>query len=163
MAITTGTFYQEPGYSALDNVDGDLTQQVQVDGEVDWLTPGTYSVTYTVTDGYKNTTTVTRTVEVQAVPRPEVVWPEGKVIYLTFDDGPGPYTEQLLDVLDTLTPREEKVLRLRFGLDDGHQRTLEEVGREFKVTRERIRQIEAKALRKLRHPSRSKKLKDYLD
>lgn len=71
--------------------------------------------------------------------------------------------EQLWDVLETLTPREEKVLRMRFGLDDGHQRTLEEVGREFKVTRERIRQIEAKALRKLRHPSRSKKLKDYLD
>ena len=71
--------------------------------------------------------------------------------------------EQLMDVLDTLTPREEKVLRLRFGLDDGHQRTLEEVGREFNVTRERIRQIEAKALRKLRHPSRSKKLRDYLD
>ena len=71
--------------------------------------------------------------------------------------------EQLKDVLDTLTPREEKVLRLRFGLDDGHQRTLEEVGKEFQVTRERIRQIEAKALRKLRHPSRSKKLKDYLD
>ena len=71
--------------------------------------------------------------------------------------------EQLLEVLDTLTPREEKVLRLRFGLDDGHQRTLEEVGKEFKVTRERIRQIEAKALRKLRHPSRSKKLRDYLD
>ena len=71
--------------------------------------------------------------------------------------------EQLWDVLDTLTPREEKVLRLRFGLDDGHQRTLEEVGREFCVTRERIRQIEAKALRKLRHPSRSKKLKDYLE
>lgn len=71
--------------------------------------------------------------------------------------------EQLLEVLDTLTPREEKVLRLRFGLDDGRQRTLEEVGREFNVTRERIRQIEAKALRKLRHPSRSKKLKDYLD
>ena len=71
--------------------------------------------------------------------------------------------EQLMDVLDTLTPREEKVLRLRFGLDDGHQRTLEEVGKEFNVTRERIRQIEAKALRKLRHPSRSKKLRDYLD
>ena len=87
MAITTGTFYQEPGYSALDNVDGDLTGQVQVDGEVDWLTPGTYSVTYTVTDGYENTTTATRTVEVKAVPRPEVVWPEGKVIYLTFDAG----------------------------------------------------------------------------
>ncbi len=71
--------------------------------------------------------------------------------------------EQLMEVLDTLTPREEKVLRLRFGLDDGHQRTLEEVGKEFNVTRERIRQIEAKALRKLRHPSRSKKLRDYLD
>lgn len=71
--------------------------------------------------------------------------------------------EQLMEVLDTLTEREQKVLRLRFGLDDGRPRTLEEVGREFNVTRERIRQIEAKALRKLRHPSRSKKLKDYLD
>lgn len=71
--------------------------------------------------------------------------------------------EQLEEVLDTLTPREEKVLRLRFGLDDGRSRTLEEVGQEFGVTRERIRQIEAKALRKLRHPSRSRKLKDYLD
>ena len=71
--------------------------------------------------------------------------------------------EQLLGVLDTLTPREEKVLRLRYGIDDGKPRTLEEVGKEFNVTRERIRQIEAKALRKLRHPSRSKKLKDFLD
>ena len=71
--------------------------------------------------------------------------------------------EQLLGVLDTLTPREEKVLRLRYGIDDGKPRTLEEVGREFNVTRERIRQIEAKALRKLRHPSRSKKLKDFLE
>ncbi|MEZ4357299.1 MAG: RNA polymerase sigma factor RpoD [Eubacteriales bacterium] len=71
--------------------------------------------------------------------------------------------EQLTDVLDTLTPREEKVLRLRFGLDDGRARTLEEVGKEFNVTRERIRQIEAKALRKLRHPSRSKKLRDFLN
>ena len=71
--------------------------------------------------------------------------------------------EQLADVLSTLTPREEKVLRLRFGLEDGRSRTLEEVGKEFNVTRERIRQIEAKALRKLRHPSRSRKLKDYLD
>jgi len=91
--------------------------------------------------------------------------------FIPDDDVPAPaeaaaYTilkEQLIDVLDTLTPREEKVLRLRFGLDDGRARTLEEVGREFKVTRERIRQIEAKALRKLRHPSRSKKLKDFLD
>ena len=78
----------------------------------------------------------------------------------------GTYTllhEQLMDVLSTLTEREQKVLRLRFGLDDGRPRTLEEVGRQFNVTRERIRQIEAKALRKLRHPSRSKILKDYLD
>ncbi len=71
--------------------------------------------------------------------------------------------EQLISVLDTLTPREEKVLRLRYGIDDGRPRTLEEVGKEFNVTRERIRQIEAKALRKLRHPSRSKRLKDFLD
>lgn len=71
--------------------------------------------------------------------------------------------EQLIKVLDTLTPREEKVLRLRYGLDDGKPRTLEEVGKEFNVTRERIRQIEAKALRKLRHPSRSKRLKEFID
>ncbi len=91
--------------------------------------------------------------------------------FIPDDDAPAPaeaasftlMKEQLMDVLDTLTPREEKVLRLRFGLDVGHQRTLEEVGKEFNVTRERIRQIEAKALRKLRHPSRSKKLRDYLD
>jgi RNA polymerase primary sigma factor len=91
--------------------------------------------------------------------------------FIPDDDAPAPaeaaaftlLKEQLIGVLDTLTPREEKVLRLRFGLDDGRARTLEEVGKEFNVTRERIRQIEAKALRKLRHPSRSKKLKDYLD
>ena len=71
--------------------------------------------------------------------------------------------EQLMESLETLSEREQQVLRLRFGLDDGRPRTLEEVGRVFHVTRERIRQIEAKALRKLRHPSRSKKLKDYLD
>ncbi|HHT66308.1 MAG: RNA polymerase sigma factor RpoD [Caldicoprobacterales bacterium] len=91
--------------------------------------------------------------------------------FIPDDDAPAPaeaaaftlLKEQLMEVLDTLTSREEKVLRLRFGLDDGRARTLEEVGKEFNVTRERIRQIEAKALRKLRHPSRSKKLKDYLD
>ena len=89
--------------------------------------------------------------------------------FIQDDDSPAPqdaaaYTmlkEQLAEVMSTLTPREAKVLRLRFGLDDGKARTLEEVGKEFDVTRERIRQIEAKALRKLRHPSRSKKLKDY--
>ncbi|UZT81348.1 RNA polymerase sigma factor RpoD [Caproicibacterium sp. BJN0003] len=91
--------------------------------------------------------------------------------FIPDDDAPAPadaashimLKEQLSNVLDTLTPREEKVLRLRFGLEDGRSRTLEEVGKEFNVTRERIRQIEAKALRKLRHPSRSKKLKDFLD
>ncbi|MDR1753908.1 MAG: RNA polymerase sigma factor RpoD [Eubacterium sp.] len=91
--------------------------------------------------------------------------------FIPDDDAPAPaeaaslslLKEQLSDVLSTLTDREEKVLRLRFGLIDGRQRTLEEVGKVFNVTRERIRQIEAKALRKLRHPSRSKKLKDFLD
>ncbi len=91
--------------------------------------------------------------------------------FIPDDDAPEPaeaasftlLKEQLVEVLQTLTPREEKVLRLRFGIEDGHTRTLEEVGREFNVTRERIRQIEAKALRKLRHPSRSKKLKDFLN
>jgi len=91
--------------------------------------------------------------------------------FIEYQDAPAPaeaasfrlLKEQLEEVLETLTPREEKVLRLRFGLDDGRARTLEEVGHVFGVTRERIRQIEAKALRKLRHPSRSKKLKDYLD
>ena len=91
--------------------------------------------------------------------------------FIPDDDSPAPqdsaaYTllkEQLEEVMNTLTPREAKVLKLRFGLEDGKARTLEEVGREFEVTRERIRQIEAKALRKLRHPSRSKKLKDYMN
>ena len=91
--------------------------------------------------------------------------------FIPDDDAPAPseaasfllLKEQLMDVLNTLTPREEKVLRLRFGLEDGRARTLEEVGGVFDVTRESIRQIEAKALRKLRHPSRSKKLKDFLE
>lgn len=91
--------------------------------------------------------------------------------FIPDDDAPEPaevasftlLKEQLVEVLGTLTPREEKVLRLRFGIEDGRSRTLEEVGKEFNVTRERIRQIEAKALRKLRHPSRSKKLKDFLN
>jgi RNA polymerase primary sigma factor len=91
--------------------------------------------------------------------------------FIPDDDAPAPQDaashtllkEQLSEVLSTLTPREERVLRLRFGLEDGRSRTLEEVGEKFNVTRERIRQIEAKALRKLRHPSRSKKLRDFLD
>ena len=91
--------------------------------------------------------------------------------FIQDDDAPAPadaaslmlLKEQLNEVLSTLSDREARVLRLRFGLEDGRARTLEEVGKEFDVTRERIRQIEAKALRKLRHPSRSRKLKDYLE
>ena len=91
--------------------------------------------------------------------------------FIPDDDAPAPaeaashtlLKEQLNEVLNTLTDREAKVLKLRFGLEDGKARTLEEVGQRFDVTRERIRQIEAKALRKLRHPSRSKKVKDFLD
>jgi len=91
--------------------------------------------------------------------------------FIPDDDAPAPaeavavtlLKAQLMDVRNSLTPREAKVLRLRYGLDDGKARTLEEVGKEFNVTRERIRQIEAKALRKLRHPSRSKRLKDFLE
>ena len=91
--------------------------------------------------------------------------------FIPYEDAPAPaeaaayslLKEQIEEVLNTLNDREQKVLKLRFGLEDGRARTLEEVGKEFDVTRERIRQIEAKALRKLRHPSRSKKLRDYLD
>ena len=103
----------------------------------------------------------------------ETQWVKGGIFgdFIQDDDAPAPVDaatsillkEQLIDVLGTLTDREQKVLRLRFGLDDGRARTLEEVGKEFDVTRERIRQIEAKALRKLRHPSRSRKLKDFLE
>src|SRR5699024_7579887 len=90
------------------------------------------------------------------IPDEEILAPSDAAAFAMLKD-------QLIGVLDSLTPREQSVLRLRFGLDDGRSRTLEEVGKEFDVTRERIRQIEAKALRKLRHPSRSKKLKDFLE
>ena len=98
--VPVGTKYREPGYSATDNVDGNLTKWVTVEGETDWLGPGTYPITYTVTDAYHNTTTVTRNVIMQPAVRPETVYPEEKTIYLTFDDGPGPYTGKLLSILD---------------------------------------------------------------
>ncbi len=98
--ITLGTRYEEPGFTATDNVDGDVTAMVQVEGEVDWLTAGTYPITYTVTDSCENTTVVTRNVEVAVQPWQDTVYPEGKVVYLTFDDGPSAYTAELLDVLD---------------------------------------------------------------
>lgn len=100
-SITTGTVYREPGFSAEDNVDGDLTARVAVEGQVDWLTPGVYPVTYTVSDAYENNTTVTRNVTVEAKERPDTVYPDGKSIFLTFDDGPGIHTQRLLDLLDS--------------------------------------------------------------
>jgi len=99
ITITTGTVYSEPGYSAKDNVDGDLTAEVVVEGEVIWYKPGVYTVSYTVTDSFYNVTQKVRTVTVEAVPRPQIQNPVGKTIYLTFDDGPGPYTVELLDLL----------------------------------------------------------------
>ena len=98
--ITLGTRYEEPGFTATDNVDGDVTAMVQVEGEVDWLTAGVYPITYTVSDSCENTTVVTRNVEVAAQEWTDTVYPDGKVVYLTFDDGPSAYTSELLDVLD---------------------------------------------------------------
>lgn len=101
VSIPVGMIYEEPGYSAVDNADGDITEKVIVESEeILWYEPGIYRTSYTVTDSFENVTTVIRTVEVVAEPRPEIVYPGGKVIYLTFDDGPGPYTGQLLDTLD---------------------------------------------------------------
>lgn len=99
-AIPAGIRYREPGFFALDNVDGDLTDGVVVEGDVNWLVPGIYPIIYRVTDAYENTTEVVRNVQVTAAQRPEVIWPDQKTIYLTFDDGPSPHTERLLDVLD---------------------------------------------------------------
>ena len=98
--ITLGTRYEEPGFTATDNVDGDVTAMVQVEGEVDWLTAGVYPITYTVSDSCENTTVVIRNVEVAAQEWTDTVYPDGKVVYLTFDDGPSAYTSELLDVLD---------------------------------------------------------------
>ena len=98
--LMAGEAYQEPGWTALDNQDGDVSDRVEVTGEVDKYLAGTYTLTYRATDTTGNITTVQRTVVVQAHNRPETVTPEGYVIYLTFDDGPGPYTEKLLKILD---------------------------------------------------------------
>ena len=99
--IFVGTQFSEPGYRAVDNGEEDITAMVTVEGDVNWLTPGTYPITYTVTDTDENTATVTRTVEVSAKPRPETLMPGEKTVYLTFDDGPGPHTKDLLDLLDS--------------------------------------------------------------
>lgn len=124
MEITVGTYFDEPGYAATDNVDGNLTEQVQVEGEVDWLNAGVYELTYSVTDGYENTVSVKRTVEVVGMERPEVVWPAEKTIYLTFDDGPGPYTKTLLDVLDRYGAK-----ATFFVIDSGYYGSMREIVR----------------------------------
>lgn len=98
--LNAGIPFVEPGFTCTDNVDGDLTEQVAVSGEVDCYHKGSYEITYTVEDSYHNKASVTRTVNVVPVPQPDKVDPGDKIVYLTFDDGPGPYTEQLLDVLD---------------------------------------------------------------
>ena len=99
IVIPVGTIFEDPGFTATDNVDGDMTDLVEVTGEVIWHLPGTYELVYTVTDEHENNTTVVRKIDVEAQPWPEVVTPDKKVVYLTFDDGPGPYTEELLEVL----------------------------------------------------------------
>lgn len=122
LAITVGSFYEEPGYTAMDNLDGDVTDKVTVEGEVDWLHPGRYTVTYSAADNAENLATVSRTVEVTAKERPKVIWPEGKVIYLTFDDGPGPDTKRLLNVLDKYG-----VKATFFVTDSGYPELLEQI------------------------------------
>ena len=99
ITISAGSQFKDPGYTAVDNADGDVTAKVTVSKDHNTYVAGTYTITYTVTDTYGNTATATRTLVVEAAKKPDVVEPSGKVIYLTFDDGPGPYTRQLLDVL----------------------------------------------------------------
>ena len=99
ITVPAGVFFEDPGFTATDNVEGDMTEQVEITGEVIWYLPGTYELVYTVADRHENQTTVVRRVEVEAQPWPEIRTPAEKVVYLTFDDGPGPYTEQLLEVL----------------------------------------------------------------
>lgn len=99
ITLQAGESYEEPGFTATDDVDGDITDRVEVSGSVDTRRAGTYTITYKVTDSYGNVAEVTRIVRVKSIKQPDVVDPDGKVIYLTFDDGPGPYTQRLLDIL----------------------------------------------------------------
>ena len=123
ITIPAGTIYEEPGFSATDNADGDVTDKVIIEGEeIIWYQPGTYQTTYSVTDSFENRTTVTRTIEVTAEPRPEIVYPGGKVIYLTFDDGPGPYTGQLLEVL-----RKYGIKATFFVTDSGYDSVMKDI------------------------------------
>ena len=121
-AITVGSFYEEPGFTATDNADGDITDRVVVEGEVDCFSSGVYPITYTVLDTFQNETVVTRNVSVVAKERPETVYPQKKTIYLTFDDGPGPYTEALLDVLDSYG-----VKATFFVIDSGYNSAMRQI------------------------------------
>lgn len=122
MTIPVGTFFEDPGCTAVDNLDGDVTAFVSVEGEVDWLHPGTYQLTYWAQDEVGNKASVNRTVEVVAKQRPKTIWPEGKVIYLTFDDGPGPDTRRLLNILD-----EYGAKATFFVTDSGYPELLEQI------------------------------------
>ena len=122
--IRVGTVYEEPGYSASDSLDGDLTEKVCVEGETDWLTPGVYPITYTVSDSGGNETVAVRNVTVEAAERPDTEYPKGKVIYLTFDDGPGIHTRQLLDVLDAYGAK-----ATFFVVDSGYDSMMKEIVR----------------------------------
>ena len=122
ITIPVGTVFEDPGFTATDNVDGDVTQFVEVSGEVVWYLPGTYELVYTVTDKHENNATVVRRVEVEAQPRPEIVIPDKKVVYLTFDDGPGPYTDLLLDVL-----AKYQVKATFFVIDSGYDKVMKRI------------------------------------
>ncbi len=122
--IRVGTVYSEPGYSASDNLDGDLTEFVTVEGEADSLVPGEYPITYTVCDSGGNETVLTRKVTVEAAQRPDTEYPKGKTIYLTFDDGPGIHTQQLLDVLDAYGAK-----ATFFVVDTGYDNLMKEIVR----------------------------------
>lgn len=122
--IRVGTVYEEPGYFALDNLDGDLTQMVMVEGEADWLTPGSYPITYRVCDSGGNETVLVRNVTVESAEWPDTEYPRGKTIYLTFDDGPGIHTKQLLDVLDAYGAK-----ATFFVVDSGYDDLMKEIVR----------------------------------
>ena len=122
ITIPVGTIFEDPGFTAIDNVDGNVTEQVEVTGEVIWYQPGTYELVYSVTDEHENNATVVRRVEVEAQPWTEIVTPDEKVVYLTFDDGPGPYTDLLLDIL-----AKYEVKATFFVVDSGYDKVMKRI------------------------------------
>lgn len=122
VSIPVGTFYEEPGCQAVDDVSGDISDRLEITGEVIWYQAGTYPITYTVRDDCGNETTVERTVQVTAAPRPETVYPRKKTIFLTFDDGPGPHTRKLLNILDAYGAK-----ATFFVTDSGYDQVMKEI------------------------------------